>query len=80
YYLVGIRAAHRELFDAIPWSTAAVLATTLARARAAGLRTVCLPSWFDVDTPADLERLRAALDATAAGAGETRRLLAAWRA
>ncbi|MGH7354245.1 MAG: TIGR04282 family arsenosugar biosynthesis glycosyltransferase [Candidatus Rokuibacteriota bacterium] len=79
YYLVGIRAAHRELFDAIPWSTAAVLATTLARARAAGLRTVCLPAWFDVDTPADLERLRAELDATPEGARETRRLLAAWR-
>ena len=80
YYLVGVRAARRELFDAIPWSTAAVLTTTLAHARTAGLRTVCLPSWFDVDTPADLERLRAALDATAAGAGETRRLLATWRA
>ena len=80
YYLVGVRAARRELFDAIPWSTAAVLTTTLAHARTAGLRTVCLPSWFDVDTPADLERLRAALDATAAGAGQTRRLLATWRA
>lgn len=79
YYLVGVREARRELFEAIPWSTAAVLTTTLARARAAGLRTLCLPSWFDVDTPADLERLRAALAAAPDAAAETRRLLAAWR-
>jgi rSAM/selenodomain-associated transferase 1 len=79
YYLVGVREARRELFEAIPWSTAAVLTTTLARARAAGLKAACLPSWFDVDTPADLERLRAALDAAPDAAAETRRLLAAWR-
>ena len=79
YYLVGVREARGELFQAIPWSTAAVLTTTLARARAAGLQAACLPSWFDVDTPADLDRLRAALETAPDGAAATRRLLAAWR-
>ena len=80
YYLIGLRRARRELFEGIPWSTSAVLDATLARARASGLRTARLPAWFDVDTPADLERLRAALDAAPDTAAQTRRLLAAWRA
>jgi hypothetical protein len=61
YYLIGVRAVRRELFDGIPWSTPSVLAETLHRAAAAGLTTACLPAWFDVDTPDDLERLRASL-------------------
>jgi len=80
YYLIGMRLAHRELFDAVPWSTSDVLAVTLRRAAAAGLRAVCLPSWFDVDTPDDLERLRAILDAdNTTTACQTRRFLASWR-
>jgi rSAM/selenodomain-associated transferase 1 len=80
YYLIGLRVAQRELFDTVPWSTPDVLAVTLRRAAAAGLRTACLPSWFDVDTPDDLERLRAALDAGhPATAGQTARFLAGWR-
>ena len=77
YYLVGVRADHPALFDGIPWSTPAVLDATLRRARAAGLRSVCLPSWFDVDTPDDLDRLRAVLIDTPRAAPATSRLLAA---
>lgn len=80
YYLIGVNGAYRELFDRIPWSTRQVLSATLGRARAAGLRTACLPPWFDVDTPADLERLRGALDAQPIDvAPETRRFLEARR-
>ena len=80
YYLIGVRFPHRELFDAVPWSTSDVLDVTLRRAADAGLRAVCLSPWFDVDTPDDLERLQTALDADAATAAcQTRRLLASWR-
>ena len=81
YYLIGVRAAHRELFDGVPWSTPQVLEVTLRRAAGAGLRVERLPVWFDVDTPDDLERLRAALpaDGVAGAAPETTRLLESWR-
>ena len=80
YYLIGVRAPHRELFERMPWSTSAVLEVTRRRAAAAGLRAHCLPSWFDVDTPDDLERLRAMLHtANDSTACETRRFLATWR-
>jgi uncharacterized protein len=80
YYLIGVRAPHRELFERMPWSTSDVLEVTRRRVAAAGLRAVCLPSWFDVDTPEDLDRLRATLDAANhTTACETRRFLASWR-
>jgi hypothetical protein len=68
YYLIGLRAVHRELFQAMAWSTSAVLAETVRRADAKGLRVVCLPPWYDIDTPADLGRLRAELARPGAGA------------
>ena len=81
YYLIGVRAAHRELFDGVPWSTPEVLEITLRRATAAGLQAVCLPTWFDVDTPDDLRRLHTVLDGrpAVAPAGRTARFLADWR-
>src|SRR5215470_10998096 len=51
------------LFEGIPWSTDAVLALTLEKARRHDLSVHLLPPWFDVDTEADLRRLRAALAA-----------------
>ena len=64
YYLIGLRALHRELFEDIAWSTSQVLPETIKRAGRLGLRVARLPEWYDVDTPGDLERLRAALAAT----------------
>lgn len=61
YYLIGMRKLHRELFEAMAWSTAQVTAETLRRAEAHGLKVATLPPWFDVDTPDDLERLKASL-------------------
>jgi uncharacterized protein len=57
----GLIAAQRPLpmlFEAMPWSTAAVAALTRERAAAAGLRLEELRTVWDVDTPADYERLR----------------------
>lgn len=61
YYLIGLRQLHQELFEGIPWSTAQVMPETIRRAEAKGLTIACLPPWFDVDTPDDLERLKASL-------------------
>ena len=65
YYLIAIRrdALQPRLFEDVPWSTAGVLATTLARCAELGLRVALLPPAADVDTPADLARLAAALGA-----------------
>jgi uncharacterized protein len=63
YYLIGLRAMHRELFEAMAWSTSAVLPETIRRADAKGLRIACLPPWYDIDTPEDLARLRAEMAA-----------------
>src|SRR5215471_3979361 len=79
YYLIGVRSPHRELFEGVPWSTSEVLEITRRRAAAAGLRAVDLPSWFDIDTPDDLERLRAMLVGDENTAWQTRRFLAGWR-
>jgi hypothetical protein len=57
YYLVGLRYPQPALFEGIPWSTDAVFAMTLEKARTRGLSVHVLPQWFDVDTEADLRRL-----------------------
>ncbi len=60
YYLIGLRTVHRELFEAMVWSTSQVLPETMRRADAKGLRVACLPPWYDIDTPEDLARLEKA--------------------
>jgi uncharacterized protein len=55
YYLLGLKRAHRRLFQDIEWSTERVAAQTLARARELDLAVHVLPSWYDVD---DLAALR----------------------
>ena len=58
YYLIGLKRPCRSLFDSIPWSGPSVLSETLRRASAQRLEVATLPTWFDVDTPSDLLRLR----------------------
>jgi glycosyltransferase A (GT-A) superfamily protein (DUF2064 family) len=61
YYLVGLRELARDLFRGVAWSTPHVYRQTAENAARARLRTLELPRWYDVDTPADLLRLRAEL-------------------
>jgi len=61
YYRIGMRQTQPGLFTDIAWSSSRVAAQTLERAAALGLTVAQLPSWYDVDTPAELERLRAEL-------------------
>jgi rSAM/selenodomain-associated transferase 1 len=63
YYLVGLTSSQPSLFEGIPWSTDAVFAMTLDKARGRGLAVHVLPRWFDVDTEADLRRLYADMTA-----------------
>jgi len=69
YYLIGMQAARPRLFAGIRWGGTAVLADTLKRAQELGLTVSLLDSWYDVDTPEDLERLRSHL-ADLASAGQ----------
>ena len=61
YYLIGLREPDIRVFERIEWSTASVLQQTLRQAEAAGKSVSTVPSWFDIDEPADLERLRSEL-------------------
>jgi rSAM/selenodomain-associated transferase 1 len=58
YYLIGIKRLHCRLFEQIDWSTDRVFAQTLERAGEIALETELLPTWYDVDDAATLERLR----------------------
>jgi rSAM/selenodomain-associated transferase 1 len=55
YWLIGLRAAQRRLFEDIPWSTARVLETTLERARQDRLGVHLLRTLSDIDTAEDWE-------------------------
>jgi rSAM/selenodomain-associated transferase 1 len=74
YYLVGMRQPHLGIFHAIEWSTSRVYAQTLARARQLGLRVHAVQPWFDVDDPADLDRLRRELKGSPADVAPHTRL------
>lgn len=56
YYAIGMKTLEPRLFE-VAMSTPLVLAKTLHQAAAAGLTVHQLPRWYDVDTPADLQRL-----------------------
>jgi len=57
YYLIGLKQAHRNLFDKIAWSTSDVLARTKQRAAEIDLAVELLPPWYDVDDAETLNRL-----------------------
>ena len=58
YALIGARRVSRRLFDGIAWGESGVYARTAERLLALGYRWRALRSVWDVDRPADLERLR----------------------
>jgi hypothetical protein len=63
YYLIGLRRPAPRLLREVQMSSPTVLRDTLAMAAAERLALVQLPPWYDVDTLADLHRLRAELEA-----------------
>jgi rSAM/selenodomain-associated transferase 1 len=67
YYLLGLKRAHRRLFEDIDWSTERVAQQTLDRAREIALPVHRLAPWYDVD---DLPALRCLHAQLFAGARE----------
>ncbi|HJU54207.1 MAG TPA: DUF2064 domain-containing protein, partial [Pyrinomonadaceae bacterium] len=61
YYLIGLRRPERGLFQDVAWGTPQAYAQTARNAARLRLRLFRLPPWYDVDTPAELLRLRAEL-------------------
>lgn len=57
YYLIGLKKAHRHVFENIDWSTSKVLAQTIERAKEINLPVALLPAWFDVDDGSSLTQL-----------------------
>lgn len=57
FYAIGCRAMHPDMFRGVEWSTRQTLAQTEKAARGCGLSVERGPCWYDVDEPADLERL-----------------------
>ncbi len=84
YALVGLRAPRRELFTAVPMSSASMFERTRALAAELDLTTALLPPTGDVDVAGDLERLWGELATLAPGDPDrperTARWLAQWRA
>lgn len=64
YYLIAlgvVKARSLEILDEIPWSTDQVMAATRARCASLGLALDELPTWYDVDDEASLQRIRGEL-------------------
>ena len=58
YYLVGCREPRKGMFEEVAWSAETTLEDTRRAFERVGYRTALLASWWDVDEPADLARLR----------------------
>lgn len=70
YYLLGVKRAHRRLFEDIAWSTADVCRQTQERAAGLGLPIHWLETWYDVDDAASLARLNGEIDDTSGAVRE----------
>lgn len=77
YYLVGVTRPQPRLLREVAMSTTTVLADSLAIADSLGLKVAILPTWYDVDTGAELDRLQAEL---AQLSGETAQHTRRWLA
>jgi len=78
YYLIGLKRPQPRLLRDVQMSTPYVVRDTLALAEQLGLQVALLPTWYDVDTVAELDRLRVELrDAPPHMACYTRAFLAA---
>jgi glycosyltransferase A (GT-A) superfamily protein (DUF2064 family) len=76
FYLLGLNSCRPGVLATIPWSCDATCDATESRLRSEGMRTSRIGANFDIDTPADIRRLRRELDALPVGvAPRTRKWL-----
>ena len=75
YYLLGMNAFYPQLFEDMTYSHEDVFADTLTRIGATNAQLTVLPQWYDVDTPAALQRLVDELQASEVVAPRTRALI-----
>jgi rSAM/selenodomain-associated transferase 1 len=80
YYLLGMNECYPELFVGMSYSHSAVFEQTMARAAGTPASLTVLPLWYDVDTPASLQRLNEDLRSEPAEASRTRAVMAALQA
>lgn len=57
FYLLGMNSFYPQLFEGMSYSHDSVFTNTLARIGTTDARLMVLPRWYDVDTPATLERM-----------------------
>ena len=58
FYLIGARKTDARMFDGVAWSSGETRAQTVRALCAAGFSVAQAGEWYDVDEPADLDRLR----------------------
>lgn len=58
YYAICCGRTDRRMFEGVRWSTPHALSDTAAACARCGLSVQVGRPWFDIDEPADLERLR----------------------
>ena len=75
FYLLGLRECPQGLLTGIPWSQPTTFAHTLDRLNQLGLKSIVLDSWYDIDRPEDLDRLRDEVARGAIAAPHTARVL-----
>ncbi len=62
YYLIGWKQPHPRLVRDVQMSTSDVLQDTLDIARQENINVSLLPTWYDIDTITDIERVRNEID------------------
>jgi len=76
YYLVGARDGVPPIFSGIDWSTEQVWQQTVASLQHHRAKFAVLPTWYDVDTIDDLQRLQAELSRSKSASGLLSKLAA----
>ncbi len=61
FYLIGLRTAVPSIFGGVRWSSQRTFDDVFRNASDLGLHLREVPSWYDVDEPRDLEKLRVEL-------------------